>query len=74
MADAVPGAMWCVVKHVRFPLSSDEIMGWYPTEIDAIAAYNQLIRIRPMFTEYSIEHRFRSAAHPYKDTTEEQAR
>lgn len=74
MADPVPGAMWCVVKHVRFPLSSDTIVGWYPSELDAIAAYNQMIIIRPMFTEYTIEHRIRSAAHPYIDATEEQAR
>jgi len=50
---------WTVVKHVRFPIVEDTVIGRYPTEADAISAFNHVTSNRQWFTEYSIEHRLK---------------
>ncbi len=65
---------WVLVKHVRFPMVEDTVIGRYPSETDALRAYNEVQQHRQWFTEYSVEHRFRGEAHPYKEALEQQRR
>ncbi len=48
---------WVVVKHVRFPLPWDTVLGRYPSELDAINAMNAIMINRQWFTTYAIEKR-----------------
>jgi hypothetical protein len=48
---------WVVVKHVRFPLVEDDVLGRYPDEASATRALNDLLRNRQWFTEYAVEQR-----------------
>jgi hypothetical protein len=48
---------WVVVKHVRFPLPWDTVLGRYPTELDAINALNAIMIHPQWFTTYAVEKR-----------------
>ncbi len=48
---------WVIVKHTRFPVVQDTVVGHYPTANDATLAFNQIMSNPQWFTTYSIEHR-----------------
>ncbi len=50
---------WVLVKHVRFPLPWDTVVGRYPTEEDAINAFNGISYNRQWFTSYAVEKRIK---------------
>ncbi len=57
MADGDQQVEWCLVKHVRFPIPWDTVMGRYPSEIDAVNALNAVM-LRPQWvTSYAVEKR-----------------
>ncbi len=48
---------WVIAKHVRFPIPWDTVIGRYPSEADAVAALNVIMRRPQWFTEYAVEKR-----------------
>ena len=69
MADApADNTEWVVVKHTRFPIVADEVVGHYSTEADANKALNDLLRTRQWFTEYGVEHRLKGYQSVYERT------
>ena len=54
------GTEWVVVKHVRFPIPEDTVIGHYATVADAQLAFNTLLANPQWFCRYSVEHRNKS--------------
>lgn len=57
MADGEQQVDWCLVRHTRFPIPWDAVMGRYPTELDAQNALNAVLLHAQWFTTYSVERR-----------------
>jgi hypothetical protein len=51
--------IWVVVAHKRLPFPSDVVIGRYPTEQDANAAFEHLVQNPQWFTTYSVERRLK---------------
>jgi hypothetical protein len=49
--------VWVVVAHKRFPFAEDVVIGQYPTEQDANAAWQHLVQHAQWFTTYTTERR-----------------
>ncbi len=58
MADD-PNVVWAVVAHKRLPFPSDNVIGMYPTEADADAAWQHLVEHAQWFTTYTVERRIK---------------
>ncbi len=48
---------WVIVKHTRFPVVSDDVIGHYPDANSAMMAFNQVMSNPQWFTSYTVEHR-----------------